>query len=522
MLMRRVAATLLILLAASVTGLEVDEEELQELGTQDFDFINYDGPYEEINTVDEIVGIGLSLGREVSDGAAEFTLNGRYRIIRAVAPDGDGLDADIFVPLSSSRIDHIDNMRRIISGFLQAAYGYEESDAALLARWITIYNAVGRGSIEFFEQRYKPIVLQHLTEENAGLARRYDQWPGMSRVVIPLGEDAGQGVLGSVDPGELGDDQVVEELRSEEDRGVEERQEMVDLTERVIEEQEEAQEEEAQAIAEEEQRIDEEEAAVEQEREAIAEERERIEELPEEDREAAEQTLQDREAAVDEREEQAASDRETVEQRREDLVEDQQETAELTEQVREERERIARDTRALLDERDIADEVRGVDGDLSPVYFLQVRDESGVVLGQLVQINPVTGILVNRSAEDAIVSRSYTFAENDLLAVVADGEVGRLARFDVVTLEENLRAEESLFLQSVIELTNDPERIFAVVEEAGQHFLGRFGTDLAFIDRSIIAVNPYTTIAFGGNKVFVQTDDNRIVGLSLDDLRVAP
>jgi hypothetical protein len=520
--MRRIVAALLVLVAASLVALDVDEEELQELGTQDIDFINYDGPYEQIDSVEAIVGIGRALGNETADGATDFTLNGRYRIIRAVSSDGEGLDADIFVPLASSRIDHIDNMRRIISGFLQSAYSYSEADADLLARWITIYNAVGRGSIEFFEERYKPVVMQHLSEENAGLSRRYDEWPGMSRVVIPLSEDAADGTLGSVDPGELGDDQVVEELRSQEDRGIEDRQDMVDLTERVIEEQEEAQAEEAESIADEQARIDREEAEIEQERDAIAEEREQVADLPEDERAAAEQDLADREQAADERQSQADADRQAVEERQEDLVQDQQETAELTERVREERERIASDTRALLDERDIADEVRGVDGDLSPVYFLQVRESEGVVLGQLVQINPITGLLVNRSAEDAIVSRSYTFAESDLLAVVADDGVGRLARFDVATLEENLRAEEALFLQSVIELTTDPERIYAVVEDGGQHFLGRFGTDLAFIDRSVIAVNPYTTIAFGGNKVFVQTDDNRIVGLSLDDLRIAP
>ena len=521
--MRRILATLLILASPITFAQEVNEEELQELGTQDIEFINYDGPYEQVDSAEAIVGIGRTLGSEIGEAYTEFTLNGRYRIIHAGDPETDeGLDADIFIPLATSRIDHIDNMRRIISGFLQSAYGYREDDAALLARWITVYNAVSRGNMEFYQARYKSVVTNNLNAENAGLSRRYDEWSGMSRVVIPLGSGAAQGVLGSVDPGELGDDQVVEELRTQEDRGVEDRQDMVDLTERVIEEQEATQEAEEQAIEEEDDRIAREEQAVEEERAAIEQEREQLEELPEDERQQAEQELDAREQAADERERQAAEDRQAVEERQEDLVEQRQQTAELTEQVRAERERIASDTRALLDEREIADEVRGVEGDLSPVYFLQVRREGGVVLGQLVQINPVTGILVNRSAEDAIVSRSYTFAERDLLAVVADGEVGRLARFDVATLEENLRAEPALFLESVVETTENPNRIFAIVAEAGQHFLGRFGTDLAFIDRSVIAVNPYTTIAFGGNRVFVQTADDRIVGLSLEDLRIAP
>ena len=42
------------------------------------------------------------------------------------------------------------------------------------------------------------------------------------------------------------------------------------------------------------------------------------------------------------------------------------------------------------------------------------------------------------------------------------------------------------------------------------------------IERSVIAVNPYTTLAFGDNKVWVQTSDDQIVALSLEDLRIAP
>ncbi|MFW5689414.1 MAG: P83/100 family protein, partial [Spirochaetota bacterium] len=425
--MRRTLTALLLLVSTVAFSIDVDEEELQELGTRDIDFINYTGPYERIDTVEEITGIGRRLGEsiELEAGFSDFTLNDKYRVVHAVDPSvDDGLDADIIFPLSTAQVGHINNLRRIISGFLQATYDYGAADADLLARWITIYNAVARGNMEFFNARYKEIVTDHLTPEYAGLSRRYDEWPGMSQIVIPLAEGAEPGQLGTVEPGELADEQVVEELRSQEDRGVEERQDMVDLTERVIEEREDAIEEEEEAIAEEERRIEEEEEAVAEERDAIEQEREEAEELPEEERAAAEEEIAEREEAVEEREEQVAEDRETVEERREELAEDEQEVAELTEQVRAERERIARDTRALLDEREISEEVRGLQGDLSPIYFLQVRDEAGVILGQLVQINPVTGLLLNRSDEDEIVSRSYTFHADRLLVIVADGDTG--------------------------------------------------------------------------------------------------
>lgn len=521
--MRRGLFLLFLVVPLLVSAQDVNEEELQSLGTDDLEFINYEGPYDQIDSIESIYGIGRALGAEVPESSTDFVLNSRYRIIHAVDPDDPGgLDAMIFVPLAGSRVDHINNMRRIISGFLQEAYAYEQQDADLIARWITIYNAVSRGNMEFFGERYKDVVLEFISAENAGLSRRYDEWPGQSRVVIPLSADAAPGVLGTVDPGELGDDRVVEELRSEDDRGVEERQDFVDLTERVIEEQEAAIEEEQQEIAQEEARIEQEEEAIAEERAEIEQEREEAAQLPEQERAAVEEELAEREAVVDAREEQVQEDRQTVEERREEVAQDEQEVADLTSQVREERERIARDTRALLDEREISEEVRGLEGDLSPVYFLQVREETGTILGQLVQINPVTGLLLNRSSEDQIVSRTYTFLAGQLVVIVADVESGRLAQFDVTTLDELSRGEDEVFLGSALEVNGEPSMAYAVVRTEGDFYLGRFDTELSLIDRSIIAVNPYTTIAFGGGSVFVQTADDRIVALSLDDLRIAP
>jgi P83/100 protein len=512
--MRRTLGLVMLFLPLFLFAQDVAEDELRELGTADIEFINYDGPHDRIDTDEEIRAIGRALAAGLAGGATEYVYSGKYTVIHAVDPSvAQGLDADIIIPLAGARVDHIDNVRRIISGFLEDSYGYSRADADVLARFATIYNAVSRGNMDFFEDRYKQVVVQHLTSANAGLSRRYDEWPGKSRIVIPL---SGEGGLGTVDPGELGDAQVVEELRSQEDMGVEDRQELVDLTERVVEEREAAVDREEAAIQEEEQRITERETAIQEEREQIAEEREagtdaeRQSEL--DDRE---QTLTQEEAGLEE-------DRTAAEERREELQEDRQEVAELTSQVREEREQIASDTRALLDEREISDEIRGLAGDLSPVYFIQVRDEGGTVLGQLVQINPVNGVLVNRSVENAIVSRSYTFLEDSLLVIAAQSDGGRLAVFDVTSLEEIMRGPEEIFLGSSLAVEGNPSAVYAVVKQEGEWYVGRFDADLQLIERSVIAVNPYTTLAFGGDKVWVQTKDDRIVALSLADMRIAP
>lgn len=523
--MRQGMIALLLFIAALAPALDVAEEELRELGTRDVEFINYTGPYDTINTIAEIVGIGRSLGSGVDIGpvASDFELAGRYRIIRAVDPAvRERFDADIIVPLAGARVDHINNLRRIISGYLQEAYTYSAADADLLARWATIYNAVVRGNMEFFSDRYKPVVTNHLSPGDAGLSRRYDEWPGRSRIVIPLSTTAAPGVIGAVDPGEIADDRVIEELRTLDDRGIEDRREMIDLTERVIEEREEAVVREEEAIRREEERIAEEVERIVEEREEIVTEREEISTLPEEEREPSQEELEAREAELAERERRLEEERRAAEERREALLDDRQEIADLTDRVRLERERIARDARALLDEREISEEVRGLSGTLSPIHFLRVREEAGAILGQLIQINPVTGLLLNRSREDRIVSRNYTYHDNRLLVIVAVEDSGRLAHYDVTTLAETQRSEAEVHVASVMEVYGDSDGVYAVVRREGDWHLGRFDSDLTLVERSVIAVNPFTTMAFSGNKVWVQSADDRIVALALDDLRIAP
>lgn len=503
--MRRTLGLALLLLPVLLAAQDVAEDELRDFGMADIEFINYEGAHDRIDTDEEIRTIGRALAAGLAGGATEFEYAGKYRVIHAVDPSAErGLDADIIIPLASARVDHIDNVRRIISGFLSEAYDYSRGDADLLARFVTIYNAVSRGNMDFFGDHYKPVVVQHMSKENAGLSRRYDEWPGKSRIVIPLGVAGGPGVLGTVEPGELGGEQVVEELRSQDDMGIEDRQALVDLTERVVREREEAIDQEAAAIADEELRIAQREEEIRSEREEGTD--------AERERELAEE-----EAALQE-------DRAAVDERREDLQEDRQEIAELTGQVREEREQIASDTRALLDEREISDEIRGLAGDLSPIYFIQVREESGTVLGQLVQINPVNGLLINRSAENAIVSRSYTFLEDSLLVVAADADAdtGHLAVFDVTSLEEQQRGADEIFLGSSLTVHGDPAVAYAVVRREGDWYVGRFDADLALVERSVIAVNPYTTFAFSGDRLWIQTKDDRIVAVNLADMRIAP
>ncbi|HUX12484.1 MAG TPA: P83/100 family protein, partial [Spirochaetia bacterium] len=191
------AAILVCMLSAGAFALDVNKGELESIANQRIQFLNYEGPPQKVETRAQITGIGSFLGSDHVGTAGTRDYAGRYRIIHAVDPSTPkGLDADIFIIEKDAQVDHIDNIRLILAGYFQTAYAYNQSDSTLLAYFTTIYNAVYRGNMTFFEGRYKSVVTQNLSPENAGIATAYNEWPGRTRMVIPLGPGAAVGALG--------------------------------------------------------------------------------------------------------------------------------------------------------------------------------------------------------------------------------------------------------------------------------------------------------------------------------------
>ncbi|MDR3019617.1 MAG: hypothetical protein LBU66_01790, partial [Treponema sp.] len=159
--------TLIILAGTAAPSFaQVDRDELQDLPP--VVFINYEGPHARIDTREQIRQLGVVLGRQISARNSEIAPRlaampveqrreysyrfetgalSRYFIIHVMsAQDGNKIDADIFGVGVDAGVDHVRNLRTIIQGYLQNAYDYSERDAAVLAEYITIYNAVYRGN----------------------------------------------------------------------------------------------------------------------------------------------------------------------------------------------------------------------------------------------------------------------------------------------------------------------------------------------------------------------------------------
>jgi hypothetical protein len=389
------AAVLFLALVPGIFAQTVNREELEQ-NQASVNFINYEGPHSRIDTVAQIRNIGYEQGRAVKNGAARTGTENRYFVIHCVGdPDGDKFDADIFGLGVDVGVDHIRNLRLIIQGYLEGAYDYNASDAALLARYVTIYNAVFRGDWNFFGVRYKDIVIRNLVQGKEGLSIRWDEWPGQTLMVIPLGTGI-PGSISAIDTSGLTDPGVITELRNDEDRGIEDRQGMVDLKEREADEANQSATLQREAIAEEEknieqdreastlaqQRIEQEQRQAQQQRQEAQRQREEAQRRQQEARQQQEQARRDEEArrisqeearrrqqeaqqqqeaagaeqeAAQRQQQEAAAAEQEAGRQQDDAVQKEQELARQQQETRQQQEEIARREQAVDEARQEAD-----------------------------------------------------------------------------------------------------------------------------------------------------------------------
>ena len=502
------------LLAAPLSA-QVDQAELSNLGP--VEFVNYEGPYSRIETRAQIRSIGYAMGLAVKAGNTRAGENGRYFIINSrSAPDGMKLDADIMGLGVDVGVDHIRNLRLILQGYLEAAYNYTERDAALLAEYITVYNAVYRGDIDYFDTRYKKPVMSHLSAEKAGLALRYDEWPGQTLMLIPLGTGLG-GQLSSIDTSQLSDSRVTESLRQEPGASLDQRRDMVDLREREAEEASQQAATQREAIRQEEQRIarEREEAArqqqqARQEQQQIAQERQQAG--------ADQQSLDERQRQAEQRAEEARLQQEELDRRQRE-VEEQRRQAERQEafadqraqEAQQDRRQIAEDQQSMISQEPAPDAAGGILGVSITV--------PGTPLGRLVRLDPGTGRETRVSPLNTVDVRTVTQINNRIFAVAGEARgtgAIRLVEINNNTLEMMKQGDNNIAPNSLIWVNN--QDLYAITSEGTSLYLARFNMDLVQQSRSAITVHPFASVLFSDSFIITQRQNGSAVLLNARDL----
>ena len=504
-----------ILFLAPTLAAQVDQVELGELGP--VEFINYEGPYSRIETRAQIRAIGYAMGQAVKAGNTSAGQQGRYFVINSKSdPDGLKLDADIFGLGVDVAVDHIRNLRFIIQGYLEAAYDYTERDAALLAEYITIYNAVYRGDINYFNSRYKADVMRHLTPERAGIALRFDEWPGQTLMLIPLGTGLG-GPLSAVDTSTISDARVTESLRQEPDASIDQRREMVDLREREAEEASQRAATQREAIRQEEERIarEREEAArseqqARQEQQRIAQERQQ----PGADQEALDARQREaEEAAAQARQQQEELDSQQREVAAQSQDADRQEAfaEQRAAEAQQERQQIAQDQQAIIQQQPVAAQASGVLGASITM--------PGTSLGRLVRLDSETGRETRVSPLNAVNIRTVNQIGNRIFAVAGEARGSgaiRLVEINASTLEMQKQGDDNIAPNSLLWVNG--QDIYAITADGSSLYIARFNTDLVLQARSAITVHPFASLLFNDSFLITQRQDGSAALLNPRDL----
>ncbi|MEI6386345.1 MAG: P83/100 family protein [Spirochaetota bacterium] len=223
---------------ATAQSLEVARSELDSTRDKPVTFVNYEGPQAVIESDAAIRSIGSNLATAVGKPEGRPDRAGdpdRYAVRRVIGPEAASwLDADIIIIGKNALVDHIANIRRIVSGYLETAWGYSRRDADLIAIFVTVYNAVRRGDVAYLGDRYKPDVMKELPAESAGLSKNWHEWAGKTRIIIPLSAGAVPGAAGAVSTGTISEQAVTETMKELPGGGIGERQALVDIKEKEV------------------------------------------------------------------------------------------------------------------------------------------------------------------------------------------------------------------------------------------------------------------------------------------------
>ena len=514
---------LIILLLAAVGTLTVfsqniSEEEILSIKEQagSIVFENYVGPITEFNSRDEIFGIGTFLGKGKESSTA---WNDKYRLYHSFQPEiQDGLDGDILAILEKAGVDHIRNLRTIISGYLQAYYDYAEKEAAVLAEFITYYNAIYYKNITYFNSRYKPGVNQYLSKENAGLSTHYSDWAGKSRIVIPLkttstiitGETGSNETLVMepiLDTSTISQPEVVEEMRKEDDKALETRKDMVEIREEELDQKQES-------IDSAQKELDQEKSQIEKK---IEEKKEELVQAEDEDSGVTD-TIKEELTQLEDKEEELQTEQKQLDQVQKEVEKEQEEVFHMREDIAEDENILKEKEKEKAQAEDSGTGlISSTDGE--GLWFICIyKSGSPSSFGTLCKISE-NGEILKRSRLNSIRGNTAVNTGKGIVVIAGKEDVNTSVNavlIDSVSLELLKQSDQSVYAGNRI--WTDEDNLYIITRDNSDWVLGKYSMDLELQATSSVKVHPDTAILLTSEKLLIQNSGGTISALSLQDL----
>ena len=498
-----------LILLSGLSALEVNEPELKATGSETIEFINYSGPHKVIDSLEAIKRIGSDMGKTIVPDKPSTTGNkNKYYVVHAVDPNETSkLDADILFIGPDATVDHIVNLRRIISAYLSSAYGYTEKDADTLAVFVTVYNAVYRGKYDVYESKYKTAVMKNLSASNCGLSTTYKEWPGKSEIVIPLYDVSGG--LSTVDTSVISDSKVVNSMQEDDDKNIDSRKDMVDLKEREAEQATDKAQNAQKKAAEEQKKLNEsKKEATQAQKQADTAKKEAEKNPTAENKKAAEEA----QAKADEKKEEVKEQEKKTEEAKQEATEQQALADKKQSEAQEERKDIAKDQQEVQ-------EKEAAEAKMPSEYGIILSDEKAL-LSRLVRFNTETGEIIKKSPVTEIRNRTIYAIGNEFIAVAGEDKGNaaiKLVTIDQVNMEITSESNETLAPDSV--LVRDGNDFYCVIDDGGVWKVAKFDSNLILKLKSDVNVKSSTPITITDSGVVITDDGGRLRLLNKADLK---
>ncbi|MCR4579956.1 MAG: hypothetical protein K5681_06385 [Treponema sp.] len=151
--------------------------------------------WKNYNSGKQIRDMGRRLGAEVRYQAevnkAEFPFSSgypdyKYKAARVYPSSKAG--ADVIYIGKSARVGTFKNLNRVLSGYIERAYGVSMAQADQIAMKVCYWNTNHYNDKAYFKANFNHRVVEVFENrtKTLGLARSYKYWPGNARIVIPF------------------------------------------------------------------------------------------------------------------------------------------------------------------------------------------------------------------------------------------------------------------------------------------------------------------------------------------------
>ncbi len=533
--MKNILLVVLIMVMSStvIFAIKVAEDEVKRGGT--IHFQNYKGRFSRRDSIEEMRKIGIYLANELKNKVEKPSYHKKYSLIHVVSEEEpDKFAADIFSIHKKARVKTIEYVRHIISGYLRENYGYSQNDADSLALYISYYNAIYRGDMDYFNSKYKKMVMNEVKANNVGISTKYFQWPGKTKILIPLTKDM---LLGeAVDPFIISDDKVKAEVRKE-DKNADSRKDIIKLKEKELDKRKEELDKLKKSTTLEKDTLKKDKEDLLKKKDDLAKKKDKTgltDKIKEE-----EDKLKDKEKDLLDKEKALKDTDKDIKDKEKDIIDKEKDIDKEKKELFEDTDKKKLDKDPLKFKKDLEKKTKELDKREdrlrdkkydkniygNKLFYLKMKSylHEGHYNNELYMIDPESGKVLLKSTVDNICGRKYDIFSGGIVVITHSGDIGnhdsehRLTLIARKTLKPVRRSKTNIFWRSFIEINEG--HIFAINSDFDGYYLGKYDKNLKLVAKSDAKISNNTFITFFNKLIYVNGKDNKkIMVLKKNDL----